>query len=92
MPEMERRLVIIKATFDFLLALMTEGNTTGGIVITTKGLPKDAKFIRDYFDHQSGQMCLVFSHPSFDEVSPGSMIPVRNIEFLTTRHDAGVAA
>lgn len=80
MPEMERRLVIVRVTFDFLLALMTEGNVVERVT-TVEGLPKDAKFVRDYYDCQIGQACFVFSHSSFDEVSAGSMIPVREIVF-----------
>ena len=81
MPEREKRLVMVRATFDFLLDLMTEGNTTAGIITTVEGLPKDAKFIRDYYDYQVGQVCFVFSHDSFDEVSEGSMIPVKQVVF-----------
>lgn len=81
MPEMERHLVIVRATFEMLLQLMTEGNKSLGAIETTKGLPKDAKFVRDYFDYEIGQVCFVFSHPSFDEVAPGSMIPVKEIVF-----------
>ncbi len=72
---------MVMATFDFLLALMTEGNTSRGIITTVEGLPKDAKFVRDYYDHQSGQLCFLFSHPSFNEVPEGRIIPIRKIVF-----------
>ena len=69
MAEMMKRCKLVPVSFEILLEMITEGWTTGDYVITcTKGLPKDAQFVRSWYDEMRGQALLVFYHPDFPEV------------------------
>ena len=50
----------------------------------TKGIPADVVFIGSSYDNQRMIVSLVFSHPTFESVGLGKLIPDFDIEF--TKH------
>lgn len=67
------------ATF-ILVEMMTEGWEGTGIKCT-EGLPEDAEYVRQFYKEMSDEVCLVFSHPSFDLVERGGLIPQINATY-----------
>jgi hypothetical protein len=68
-----RNLKRVKVSPQFWLEMMTEGWTVRHVTCT-EGLPTGAKFVRDYTDN-NGNVVFVFSHGSFEPVTPGHEIP-----------------
>jgi hypothetical protein len=79
----ERRVVAVRASYQFILEMMFKGFETHGRIKTVEGLPQGAKLIREYFDEVGGCLTFIFRHKSFDEVEPGCAIPVVEIVIHT---------
>jgi hypothetical protein len=85
---LERRLVYVAVSFEFLIEMMTAGWKLLGAVQTVKGLPKDAQFITSRFDEKTMSGYLLFSHESFKPVEPGHEIPIISIHMKRYFYDS----
>lgn len=81
----ERHLCSVTIHLDFVIEMITEGwkapSGSYGKVQCIKGLPKDARYIRQFYDPAYDNVCFVFEHPSFDLVPHGGIIPRMLIEY-----------
>ena len=75
-----RRLRAVAISFPLLRELMAEGYVCPAGVTCTKGIPADAVEVYSFTDMARGEGYLVFSHPSFDEVPEGELVPRMTVE------------
>lgn len=75
-----RRLVNVMASNELIVDMMRTG-WKAQLVVNRVGLPEDAVFIGAYNDTMAGAVYFTFSHPSFDEVPNGALIPVQSVSF-----------
>ena len=77
-----RRMVRVAITGELINDFIIEGS--GKVCIEVlNGIPKDAQFVASTMDAASGIVYFFFVHPSFDEVSPGAIPPVKAITIRT---------
>lgn len=68
-------------TLELLFRLLTQDNIMTA-ARTTRGIPQDAVFLYSYTDDRRAETYLVFEHPSFAVIPPGSEIPTIRIEIM----------
>ena len=73
------RLVRIGISFELLFDIIRLGYRIENGIECIEGIPDDAEYVYAYTDDNDKILYLVFSHPTFEEVSPGSMIPEMRI-------------
>ena len=86
LSEIKLRYAVVYISGELLQEIITEGWRVGdtGIFACTKGLPVGAKYVGEYsglVENSPLTIGLVFSHESFDAISPGEKIPAISVEF-----------
>lgn len=84
----ERRVAKVAIHFDLLFQWLTQDNEIRGLLKTTKGLPKDAKYVGSMFDQRTMEAWLIFAHDSFPLIVEGGEIPYYAIEFTQYREES----
>lgn len=70
---------IIKISSEFISALCK--TTDDCLILSINGIPKDAKFIKAYFDNDLGMFNCLFEHESFEPTEIGNDFPSQKIFF-----------
>lgn len=77
----DRRIVKVAISQKLLFEWLTQDNEIVGVVKTTKGLPKDTRFIGSLFDEKTMTAFIFCEHPDFPLVFLGGEIPFFDIQF-----------
>jgi hypothetical protein len=71
-----RRMVRVPITIQLLQGFIVHGMKNLNISVDS-GIPEDAQYVGSTTDERNLTAYLFFSHPSFDEIPEGQMIPDR---------------
>ena len=83
MKARKSRMIRIGITYDLFQEFITQGYTTAGCTINCiDGVPENAIFLYAFPDNNTRIIWMYFSHPNFEEVDLGSVIPEFRPKFV----------
>jgi hypothetical protein len=79
-----RRLRRVALSEQFIANILSTGLIWDGRLEVIGGVPRDAEFVRFFYDPQTPTLWAVFTHPSFDAIPEGHIIPAVSITYQFT--------
>lgn len=75
MQDENSKVVRVPISFQFLARIFTNRNA----ILVERGIPRDARLVDIYRDHEKGILYIVLSHKSFQTVKVGETIPIFDV-------------